>query len=369
MSVNLDVATGSLVRVLVVDDSAFMRTTLSRMIASESDFEIVGTACNGTEALAKIATLNPDVVTLDVEMPGMNGIETLRSIMSQFPRPVIMVSAITESGADATFTALGAGAFDYVPKQLPAASLDITHIRQDLISKIRAAAQLRKLSTHPSFVAKKQPQASLATPVDRSGGTVSAVHSIVAIGASTGGPKALQDILPLFPRDLSVPILIVQHMPVGFTGLFAQRLNSLCSVKVREAAHCDLILPGVIYVAPAGLHMTVQRLADSRAIIHLDPNPANYIHKPSVDIMMKSVAQNFGNQAMGVILSGMGTDGAEGMNAIHLKGGLTIGQDEATCTVYSMPRACAELGALARIVPLFQIPNYILQATRSRRRA
>jgi two-component system chemotaxis response regulator CheB len=369
MSPNLDIAARSVVRVLVVDDSAFMRTTLSRMIAAESDFEVVGTACNGTEALAKIGTLNPDVITLDVEMPGLNGIETLRSIMSRFPRPVIMVSAATERDAEATFTALGAGAFDYIPKQLLGASLDITHIRQDLIAKIRAAAQLRKLSTYRALAAKKQPHASFTTSVEQSVDTAPTVRAIVAIGASTGGPKALQEILPLFPHDLSVPILVVQHMPIGFTGLFAQRLNSLCSLAVREASHGEPVQPGVIYVAPGGLHMTVQRQADSRATIQLDPNPTNHMHKPSVDVMMKSVAKHFGNLAMGVILSGMGTDGAEGMNAIRLNGGFTIGQDETSCTVYSMPRACAELGALARIVPLFQIPNQILEATRRRRRA
>ena len=251
------------IRVLVVDDSAFMRTALSRMIASESGFEVVATACTGLDALDKIASLDPDVVTLDVEMPGLDGLQTLRCIMRQFPRPVIMVSATTEKDAGNTFDALAAGAFDYVPKQLSSTSLDILHIRPDLIAKLRAAAQSRK-SHRGDFLSKKPPRPARSetlTPAFPS------VPAIVALGTSTGGPRALQEILPLFPPDLAVPILIVQHMPPGFTAPFAQRLNALCSVTVREATHGECPQPGVAYIAPAGLHMRVERQADSRAII------------------------------------------------------------------------------------------------------
>jgi two-component system chemotaxis response regulator CheB len=358
-------ATRSPVRVLVVDDSAFMRTALSRMIASESGFEVAATACNGSEALDKIASLDPDVVTLDIDMPGLDGLQTLRYIMIQFPRPVIMVSAVTEKCADSTFKALAAGAFDYVPKQMSRTSLDILHIRQDLISKIRAAAQSR--TSHAALaLARKPPQPCLSESPATSAVPTPA---IVAIGISTGGPKALQEILPLFPRDLSVPIVIVQHMPPGFTAPFAQRLNTLCSVTVREASHRDALQPGVVYIAPAGIHMRVERSASSHCVLCLDPQPENSLHMPSVDVMMNSVAEIFGNLALGVIMTGMGSDGAEGMNAIHRRGGFTIGQDEATCTVYGMPRACAELGLLTRVVPLSQIPALILYATRYRRRA
>ena len=353
-----EVATRPQVRVLVVDDSAFMRTALSRMIASEAGFEVAATACSGADALEKASSLDPDVVTLDIEMPGLDGLQTLRYIMNQFPRPVIMVSALTEEGAEQTLDALAAGAFDYVSKHLSSSSLDILHIRQDLLGKIRAAAQSRK--SHPP------PQPSSLPTSDQ----VSAIApAIVALGTSTGGPKALQEILPLFPRDLSVPILIVQHLPPGFTGTFAQRMDALCSVTVREATHGEPIQPGVVYIAPAGMHMTVERPSDSRAIIWLDTRPEDCLHIPSVDVLMKSVAEAFGNGALGVIMSGMGSDGAEGMKAIHRRGGLTIGQDEASCTVYSMPRACAELGVLSRVVPLLEIPGQILQATRYHRRA
>jgi two-component system chemotaxis response regulator CheB len=352
------------IRVLVVDDSAFMRTALSRMIASDSGLEVVATACSGSEALEKIASLNPDVVTLDVEMPGLDGLQTLRQIMTQFPRPVIMVSAVTEKDAENTFNALAAGAFDYVPKQLSAKSLDIFHIKFDLLTKIRSAAQSRQLSA-ASLPARKPPQSQSVGREDSS----PTVPAIVALGTSTGGPKALQEILPLFPRDLPIPILIVQHMPAGFTAPFAQRLNSLCSLTVREAANRETLQAGVVYIAPAGLHMCVERVSDSRTILRLGTHPENSLHTPSVNVMMNSVAAVFGNHALGVILTGMGSDGAEGMTAIHRHGGLTIGQDEATCTVYGMPRACAELGILSRVVPLTLIPSHILHATRPRKHA
>lgn len=353
------------IRVLVVDDSAFMRTALARMIASEAGFEVVGTASSGAEALERIPSLDPDVVTLDVQMPGLDGLATLRAIMQKFPRPVIMVSAATEKDAHITFSALSAGAFDYVPKQLSRSSLDIGHIRSDLIAKIRAAAQAR--NPRATFNIRKPPQSVGFKPLD----TPSPIPpAIVAIGVSTGGPKALQDILPRFPRDLPVPILIVQHMPAGFTGPFAQRLDALCPLPVREATTRELIQPATVYIAPAGLHMRVEgRLSDGRPMISLDPEPVDSLHIPSVDICMKSVAAFFGNRACGVILTGMGSDGAEGMKAIYLAGGLTIGQDESTCTVYGMPRVCAELGILARIVPLNEIPTQILQATRRRKPA
>ena len=362
---NHDAAAQPRVRVLVVDDSAFMRTVLSRMIASEADLEVVATACSGSDALEKIVALNPDVVTLDIEMPGLDGLQTLHYIMNRFPRPVIMVSALTEKGAEQTFDALAAGAFDYIPKHLAPGSLDIEHIRQDLLVKIRAAAESRK-SHSVDVLCRKPPRFSLLKTSD----TVSAsAPAIVVVGTSTGGPKALQEMLPLFPRDLSVPILIVQHLPPGFTGAFAQRMNSICSLTVREATQGERIQAGVVYIAPAGVHMTVLRPSDSQAMIWLDTHPEDCSYIPSVDVLMKSVAETFGNGALGVIMTGMGSDGAEGIKAIHRAGGVTIGQDEASCTVFSMPRACAELGVLSCVVPLLEIPAQILHATHYRKSA
>ena len=362
-----DLTTRPTVRVLIVDDSAFMRTALSRMIASECGFEVVGTACDGSEALERIAALDPDVVTMDVEMPGLNGVETLRRIMSRFPRPVIMVSSGADKDAEATFNALGAGAFDYLPKQLSSTSLDIMHIRPDLIAKIRAASGARRTTIAEHL--QRKPARSVVSEGHSSTSVTFATPAIIAMGTSTGGPNALQEILPRFPRDLPVPILIVQHMPPGFTTPFAHRLNSLCSITVREAVDREPVLPGVAYIAPAGMHMTVDGASPSSTLIRLDTHPENLLHIPSVDILMKSVAECFRTLAMGVILTGMGSDGVEGMEAIHRRGGLTVGQDESTCTVYGMPRACAALGILRRVVPLSQISAQILQAIHYRQRA
>lgn len=351
------------ISILVVDDSAFMRNALSRMINSDPDLNVVGTAASGAEALERISALNPDVVTLDVEMPGLNGLETLRRIMAETPRPVIMVSSSTEDAAEITFSALGAGAFDYVPKRLSSNTLEILHIRADLIAKIKAAAQSGR--RHCAVQVPRKPPSSAISSASE---FPHATPAIVTIGTSTGGPQALQEILPLLPADLSVPILIVQHMPGGFTTALAQRLDTLCSIHVREATHQETIQPGIVYLAPAGIHMTVQR-SDSHAAICLTPHPHDNPHIPSVDTLMESVASQFHSLAMGVILTGMGSDGALGMKAIYRQGGFTLGQDEASCLVYSMPRACAEAGILRSVVPLSQIPAQILQAIQYRKRA
>jgi len=356
---NTEITVDPAVRVLVVDDSAFMRIALSRMIASEAGLEVAATASCGADALEKIGTLDPDVVTLDVNMPGLDGLGTLRHIMHEFPRPVIMVSSATEVDAETTLDALGSGAFDYVPKHLSPTSLDILHIRQDLISKIWAAAHSRRRNCAGRAM------------LDSDGATIPENHvvpaitpAIVALGTSTGGPNALQEILPRLPRELPVPVLIVQHMPRGFTAPLARRLDGICQITVHEAVDREKIRAGTAYIAPAGMHMSVERVSDSRTIICLDERPEASLHIPSVDVLMQSVAEAFKNRALGVIMTGMGCDGAAGMSAIYREGGLTIGQDEASCAVYGMPRACADLGILNRVVPLSQIPVQIAKATR-----
>jgi two-component system chemotaxis response regulator CheB len=368
---------GSRIKVLIVDDSAFMRTALSRMVAHDPGLWVIGTAASGIEALQKIVALDPDVITLDVEMPGLDGLETLRRIMAQFPRPVIMVSSATLRHAEITFNALAAGAFDYVPKKLSAASLDIWHIQEDLVAKIKAAAESWLSRNHLNRL-RKPPRAATLPGADLLKNNLlwnglprteieHCAPAIVALGTSTGGPRALQEILPALPVDLAVPILIVQHMPPGFTAPFAKRLNDLCAVSVREASHGDTVEAGVVYIAPAGFHMTVECTANSRTIISLSGPVENQAHIPSVDVTMQSVASAFHSQAMGIIMTGMGSDGAQGMNAIHREGGFTVGQDQPTCAVYGMPRVCAEMGILDRIVPLSEIPQEILQATRYRK--
>jgi two-component system chemotaxis response regulator CheB len=350
------------VRVLVVDDSAFMRSQLSRMIETEPDFEVAGTASSGPEALAKIPRLDPDVVTLDIEMPGLDGLETLRSIMRRCPRPVIIMSAAAESGAETALNALRAGAIDYVRKNMPDTSLDVAHLHADLVAKIRVAAQSQLALTGHA-------RRSIRSCTVESEDVIPFAPAIVAIGISTGGPQALEEILPLFPRELPVPILIVQHMQRGFTAPFARRLNGICSIEVHEGSHQEIIRPGVAYIAPAGMHMRLDRSSAGQMAIWLDSTKQDCPHVPCVDFLLHSVATYYRHLALGVIMTGMGHDGAEGMSAIYRHGGYTIGQDEESCVVYGMPRACAELGVLRRVVPLAQIPAQIMHAMRSRRHA
>jgi len=349
-------------RILIAEDDE----ALARFVRQglESEHYAVDVCGDGEQARAAATQLDYDLVVLDLNMPKLDGVSVLRHLRLKKPSlPVLVLTQRTK--VEDRVQALDTGADDYVPKQLSRASLDIFHIREDLIGKIRAAAASRRLRAQSSPV-RKPPQMS------HSGWDVAMAEmppAIVAMGSSTGGPKALQEILPRFPRDLPVPILIVQHMPPGFTAAFAQRLDNLCALTVREAAHREAIAPGVVYIAPAGRHMKLDQQHGSRLTICLDDQPADSLHVPSVDIMMKSVAARYRNLAVGVILTGMGSDGAEGMRAIHRWGGLTIGQDETTSIVYGMPKACAELGVLSRIVPLPEIPAHILQAVHYRKRA
>jgi two-component system, chemotaxis family, protein-glutamate methylesterase/glutaminase len=348
-------------RILIAEDDE----ALARFVRQglEGEHYAVDVFPDGEQARVAASESEYDLVILDLNLPKLDGVSVLRHLRLKKPSlPVLVLTQRTR--VEDRVQCLDTGADDYVPKQLSSTSLDILHIRQDLVAKIRAAGLSRKPSSPGSFLKKPPRSATPEFPDVPSNAPV-----IVAIGSSTGGPRALEQTLPLLPRDLSVPILIVQHMPAGFTAPFAQRLNTLCSVTVREASHREPLLPGVVYIAPAGMHMTVERPATSRALLCLNTHPENYLHIPSVDIMMKSVAETFRNLAMGIILTGMGSDGADGMNAIHRHGGLTIGQDEASCVVYGMPRACAEMGTLTRVVPLLQIPAQILHATRYRKRA
>jgi two-component system chemotaxis response regulator CheB len=349
-------------RILIAEDDEALAKFVRQGL--EGEHYSVDVLSDGEQARTAATEFEYDVVILDLNLPKLDGVSVLRHLRTKKPSvPVLVLTQRTR--VEDRVQCLDTGADDYVPKQLSPTSLDIIHIRQDLIRKIRAAAQSRP-SHSPLAMARKPSQSCLSDAPPR---CAIPTPAIVAIGISTGGPKALQEILPLFPRDLSVPIVIVQHMPLGFTTPFAQRLNTLCSVTVREACHRDCLRPGVVYIAPAGIHLKVERPSNSHPVLCLDPQPEDALHKPSVDVMMNSVAEVFGNLVLGVIMTGMGSDGAKGMHAIHRRGGFTIGQDESTCTVYGMPRACADLGVLTRIVPLSQIPTLILYATHYRRRA
>jgi two-component system chemotaxis response regulator CheB len=346
------------IRVLVADDSIFMRTALTRMIESDPGLTVVGTATHGLEALEKAVELDPDVVTLDLDMPRLDGLKTLRRMMQESPRPVIVVSALSQAGAEAMLTALDTGAFDCIGKPTAAGHLDIVRIREDLVAKVKAAAAATWLRCKPVLLPAPVGAESVAP------GSPEAPE-VIAIGASTGGPLALQRILSQLPGDLPAGILIVQHMPRGFTDPFARRLNSLSRLRVREAVANDVVEPGVALLAPAGMHLAVCRRGGAgnsggRVIVRLSDQPSEARHIPSVDVMMMSVAETYGAHAMGVLLTGMGTDGARGIKEIHDRGGFTVGQDEASCAVYGMPRAAAELGALSRVAALHSIADEIV---------
>ena len=350
------------VRVLIADDSTVMRTALVRMLESSPLIRVCGTARNGLEAVEKNKLLQPDVITMDVNMPVLDGIQALKQIMRENPCPVVMLSSLTLEGAQATLEALEAGAFDYLPKENLSHDSAALQLRYELVEKIETAARsplaLGKKPFHPFAL----PGIESAAPARHH-----FTPRIVVLGTSTGGPKALQDILPLLPGDLPVGMLIVQHMPPGFTAAFAKRLDELCKLNVREARHGELVEPGTVYIAPAGQHTTVFNNRLQQAQILLSDAPTDTMHKPSVDVTMLSVCSVFGERTLGLILTGMGCDGLEGMTAIRDAGGMTIGQDEATCAVYGMPRACADRGVLQKVVALDQVPAQILSALNYRR--
>jgi len=355
-SSSMDMNQEKQINVLVADDSAFMRTALTRMIESDKQLKVIGTALNGIDALEKIVALKPDVVTLDIEMPRLDGLSVLRRVMQESPLPVIIISSLSQEGAEASIEALELGAFECIPKELSYVSLDIVKIREYLVETIKAAAA-SQLVAIPSLGKPIPPMAEMQPgPMSHSGPT----PAILAIGSSTGGPKALQEVLTALPANFPVPALIVQHMPAGFTGPFATRLNSICKVRVKEAEQGEVLEPGTVLIAPATWHLTVQRRTPAKCCVALAKEPANTLHRPSVDVMMLSVAEAFRSQAVGVILTGMGADGAQGMKAIYQAGGHTIGQDAATCAVYGMPRACAEMGILKRVAPLTRISSEIM---------
>lgn len=345
------------IKVLVVDDSAFMRKTISAMLGSDPRVAVVGLARDGEEAVRQVGALLPDVVTLDVEMPGMNGLEALKRIMDLKPLPVIMVSSLTEEGAAETLKALDLGAVDYLPKQLDGVSTNIVAIQQELIAKVIAAAGSAGKIVRPNG---RKPKPMPLPTLSRSAMNMMRGNKLVAIGCSTGGPKALQDVLPLFPKDFPAGILIVQHMPKFFTKPFAERMDQICQIEVREAQDGQTVTPGVALLAPGGLQMRVARRSALDVSIALAPNRENHIHAPSVDIMMQSVAETYPGRGIGVILTGMGHDGLEGMKAIKDAKGRTVAQDEATCVVYGMPKAVVDGGYADKVVPLSHVAGEVM---------
>ncbi|MDP3110801.1 MAG: chemotaxis response regulator protein-glutamate methylesterase [Thermodesulfovibrionales bacterium] len=362
------------IRVLIVDDSPFIRKALLRIFESEPSIVVVGVARNGKEAIEKVIDLEPDVITLDIMMPGMDGIETLKVIMETKPTPVLMLSQYTHEGTELTLNALEFGAMDFVDKSTTGL-MDFFGLAKEIISKVKAITGQKPLRIASS---------SMALQDYKSRGLIDAV----AIGTSTGGPPALQVLLPKFPKDISFGVLIVQHMPHGFTGPLAKRLDTMCQIHIKEAEEGDKIEPGVALIAPSGLHMTIKKVESSKLkvqdkvippnpplekggrgdlkegqgrVIKLDVEPLNFTHRPSVDVLFQSVADNYGSRSIGVILTGMGSDGAKGIRLMKEQGAVTLAQDEETSTIFGMPKVAIESGVIDKVVPITSMAEEIMK--------
>ncbi|MCK5147498.1 chemotaxis response regulator protein-glutamate methylesterase [bacterium] len=348
-----------MIRVIVVDDSAFMRVAIRKMIEEDSEIEVVDVARNGQEALEKIRQHRPDLVTMDIEMPVMTGLEALEQIMKEMPTPVIMISALTEEGAQATFRALELGAVDFIPKGGKSyINLDIVKISEQLRQKVRAIVtrnRLKKLTGKSIVRAAGVKSANNTTPVVLGPSGRRRRAQLVTLGISTGGPLALNHMLPQLPESFSSSILIVQHMPPAFTGPFAKRLNGLCQINVKEVEDGDIVEPGWAYVSKGGYHSILKNDGGGRYRIMLSPEPADKLFIPSVDVMKLSVSENYSGSILGVIMTGMGNDGLEGMKKIKAQRGITMAQDESSCVVYGMPKVCVDEGIIDHVVPLDQL--------------
>lgn len=355
---------GIMVKVLIVDDSAFMRNALSAMLASDPEIKIVDTARDGLEAIEKVKSLKPDIVTMDVEMPKMDGITALRHIMENNPVPVIMVSSLTTDGAKTTLDALDLGAVDFIPKNLSDLSINIVNIKAILIDKVKQIAQKGVLKKRVDYTAKSGGQirgveAPLSMPVMSTG---ERRISVVSIGTSTGGPKALQDILTRLPKDFPVPIVIAQHMPASFTKPFAERLDQLSRITVREADEGDVLRPGLALIAPGRGNMRVIRRRSVETTVTISENKEEFIYHPSVDALMSSIAEYFPGRALGVILTGMGNDGLKGLTELKKTGGRIFAQNEETCIVYGMPKMVTDAGLADKVLPIEEMAGEIINA-------
>ena len=338
-------------RVLIIDDSALIRSILTEIINKETDLEVVGAAPDPLVAREMIRATNPDVLTLDVEMPKMDGLDFLERLMRLRPTPVIMVSTLTERGAEVTMKALELGAIDFVAKPKVGIASGMAELARDICEKIRVASKAR-MQRHVAAAPAAAPTGPKVAPKSYSR---LSTEKIIAIGSSTGGTEAVKDVLMRMPAD-SPAIIITQHMPPGFTQSFAARLNGLCKITVSEARDGDRVLPGHAYIAPGGRHMRLERSGANYVIALDDGEPVNR-HKPSVEVMFHSVAKNVGPNAIGVMLTGMGKDGALAMLEMKRAGAYNIAQDEASCVVFGMPREAITVGAVDDVLSLSRIAD------------
>jgi len=388
-----------MINILIADDSAFMRKVLSDLFTRQSDFNVVGVAINGEDAIDKVLRYKPDVLTMDINMPIMDGLLALKVIMEECPLPVIMFSSLTKEGADATVMALGLGAVDFISKTNGAIS-KIDAIEEEILQKCRAAVKVnlnmgiesknrmllkkRGLPTvelqNPEKIARPYPvekPVAMVKPVvmqiqKKTMETVPAApitaffergaDKLVAIGTSTGGPRALQNVITQLPKNMPCGVVIVQHMPPGFTRSLAERLDTISQISVKEAENQEIIEAGHVYIAPGNYHMVVQKKGMSKVIL-LNQDPPLASHRPAVDVLFDSVAP-FGRQVVSVILTGMGSDGSQGMKKIKAAGGYIIAEDESTAVVYGMPKAVVDLGIADKVLPLQHVAEAIIDAVK-----
>lgn len=349
------------IKVMIVDDSALVRQVVSQALAADPGIEVIATAADPLFALQKMKTLWPDVLVIDIEMPRMDGITFLKKIMAERPTPVVVCSSLAEKGAQATFEALAAGAVSIITKPKLGLKSFLEDSSNDIVQAVRSAARANMRAMHASATtAINRPK--LSADVMLSAGSHRALErttdQVVAIGTSTGGTQALEAVLTRLPAT-TLGIVIVQHMPEKFTAMFAERLHSLCQIEVREARHGDRVIPGRALIAPGGRHMMLKRNG-AQYVVDVADGPLVNRHKPSVDVLFRSVAKFAGANALGIIMTGMGDDGARGLKEMHDAGARTIAQDEASCVVFGMPKEAIKLGAVDQVMALDQIPGAIV---------
>jgi two-component system chemotaxis response regulator CheB len=349
------------INVLVVDDSAFMRKSLTLLLESDPQIKVIDTAVDGLIAIEKAKKLKPDIITLDIEMPKMDGLSALEIIMKECPTPVIMVSSLTLEGAEITLKALELGAVDFIPKEMSFISVAIAGIKDELVSKVKSihnnktvVSRLGRLNSRETKLVHKTNTVTYTLPHLN--------YKALAIGISTGGPISLQKIIPQLSEKTKIPVFIVQHMPPKFTLSLAERLNSLSALEVKEAEDGEEVRGGVVYIAPGGLHMIATKDKFNKIVIQTTEMPKDVLHRPSVDVMLESVQKIYGKSMLGVIMTGMGKDGLEGIKKLKFAGGSCIAQNEESCVVYGMPKAIVDNGLADIIASLEDIPKIINQA-------
>lgn len=346
-----------IVRVLVVDDSAYVRKMVTQMLSRSPFVEVVGTAHDGREALMMVEELDPDVITCDLNMPEMDGVTFVREQMARRPVPVVIISVASQS-AERVLAALDAGAVDFVQKPTALASDRLLEVADELLDKVKAAA----LAPMRRVFAGTAPASDLALPITAARPRITGKGQVdvIVIGISTGGPQGLKLMIPRLPVDLPVPMAVVLHMPIGYTGMYAEKLNEVCELTVKEAAEGDQLIPGVVLIAPAGRHLQFRRVGD-RVVAHLDLRPLDTPHRPSVDVLFQSAAETFGARTLAIVMTGMGSDGRQGAAWVKAQGGQVLTEAEESCVVYGMPRSVVEAGLSDASVPLAGMADAIVE--------